>query len=276
MNRSASKEKTISCSSNSLKLTRTLIDQYQDSLLSRGCKKQTINMYLCYLNRLYDYLQEDRHLTDENLKNWIVSLQEKGFSERTVNLHISSVNGLLKYCGQKKVSVALMSVPREAELPELTREEYLRLLFYARQYGSERDYLLIKTLVSVDLTVNDLSYLTKENCQNGVIVLPHNKMAFIPECLKMELLAYTKKSGIRSGVVFVSRYGNALDRYNITHKIEQLGKGAGIEAGKSNPRALHKLYQKTQERINHELMTFRWKAYEELLNAEQEIMVLAG
>ncbi len=252
-----------------VKITKTLLNQYKDSLLSRGCKQQTINMYFCYLDRLYEFLPEDKELTDERLSQWIEELGEKGYSDRTLNLHISTVNGLLRFCGRKKIPISVITAPHNAEFSELSRDEYIKFLSYVKKIGSERDYLLIRVLGSIDINVVDLSFLTVEACQKGTVEFPDARDAFIPDSLQKELLAYIDKSKISSGSVFKTSRGNNLDRSNITHTFERLGKEAGLNPEKCNPRALHRLYQRTQEKIDQDLLSLRKQAYDVLLNAEE-------
>ncbi len=253
-----------------VKLTKDLMNQYRESLIMRGCEKQTINTYLCYLNRLYAFLPEGKELTDENIRQWVTHLKNEGYSDRTINLHISSINGLLRFCRHNKVLISVISVPRDAEIPELTRDEYLKLLSYVKRHGSERDYLLIKVLATIDITLSDLSLLTVEACQEGMIKLPNNQDVVIPESLKQELLSYIKKEGIHSGSALVTNTGNQLNRSNITHMIKKYGTKAGIATDKSNPRALHNLYERTQEEITQHLMSLHMQEYEKLLDEEKK------
>ncbi len=255
-----------------VKLTKTLMNQYRESLENRGCRQQTISMYFCYLNRLYSYLPGNKELTDKNIKKWIADLKSQGYSNRTINLHLSSVNGLLKFCGSKNVPMPVISVPRHAEMSELTRDEYLKLLSYTKEHGSDRDYILIKTLGTIDIEVADLDCLTVESCRNGKVKLSNNKEIVIPDCLKHELLIYIEEHGPDTGPIFISRQGNSMDRSNITHSIEKLGKEAGIEWKKCNPSALHRLYRHTQEEINQQLLSMHMQVYEQLLENEQKVL----
>ncbi len=251
-----------------VKLTKDLLNQYRDYLTSRGCGKQTISMYFCYLNRLYVFLHGNRELTDENIRRWMVSLKENGYSDRTINMHISAVNGLMRFCGHRNVTVSVITVARNTDLPGLSREEYLKLLSYTKKNGSERDYILIKTLTTIDITVVDLSLVTVEACQAGIVEFPNNREVIIPKSLQQELLSYIKESGLKKGSIFITSKGNQMDRSNITHDISRLGKRAGLDPDKCNPRSLHHLYQRTQEEIDKELISQHMQIYEDLLDTE--------
>ncbi len=253
-----------------VKMTKTLMDQYREFLENRACGTQTIQMYFCYLNRLYAFLPEEKELTEENLKGWVASLKDKEYSDRTINMHISSVNGLLRFCGRRNMHLSVSSVPRSAQLPQLTRKEYLKLLSFVKKHGSERDYLVIKTLATIDISITELSLLTVEACQKGEIEFPGHQEIRIPDSMKQELLSYIGKNGLTSGSVFLSNRGNPMDRLNITHRIERYGLEAGIEREKCTPRALHDLYERTQEEITQRLLSLHMKEYEKLLKEEQK------
>ncbi len=270
MNTSVAEKTTPSENDSVVKLTKELINQYRKSLEDRECRQQTIAMYSCYLNKLYDFLQGDKELSDENLKHWIESLRNRGYSDRTINMYISSVNGLLRFCGHKSIPISVTSAPQNVELPGLTREEYLQLLSYIKKYGSERDYLLTKTLGTMDINVMDLSFLTVEACQKGFVELPDHRQAVITDNLKRDLILYIGRKGLSTGSVFITNQGNPIDRSNLTHLIERYGEEAGLDSRKCNPRALHSLYQRTQEEITQQLMSLHMQEYEKLLDQEEK------
>lgn len=59
------------------------------------------------------------------------------------------------------------------------------------------------------------------------------------------MLAYAKKSGIRSGEIFVTRSGKPLNRSNIWVQMEALCEKAGVKASKVFPHNLRKLFART-------------------------------
>ena len=59
------------------------------------------------------------------------------------------------------------------------------------------------------------------------------------------MLAYAKKSGIRSGEIFVTRSGKPLNRSNIWAQMKALCEKAGVKASKVFPHNLRKLFART-------------------------------
>ncbi len=155
----------------------------------------------------------------------------------------------------------------ETEQPELTREEYLRLLQTARILEKERAYLLVKLLGTTGLPVHLLDEVTISAVQDGG--LPEYDMQLCGS-LKAELLDFAGREGILSGPIFVTRRGTPVGRTTVTALIQSLAHDAQVEAGKCTPRCLRKLYLQTQERILHHISALARAEYEKLLLSEQE------
>ncbi len=262
----------LSVTDSSIILTKELIDQYLVELQANGGKKETVRAYARSLEKLYAFLPEDKEITQDSLRSWKESLIEDGCSDSTVNLRLSSVNSLMKYCGFRKSYLSHTPVARNAKLPEMTRDEYLKFLGFIRENGTEQEYLLVKVFALLDLHLRDLSQVTVEACREGVISCGENKSMKIPACLQKELLSFTERHQLTSGPVFVTKGGHLLDRSNITHAFHQLAKGSGISPEKCNPSALHRLYVRTQDEITKQLEHLHTHAYDSLLDAEQVLI----
>ncbi len=253
-------------------MTEELVEQFLQKMQEKGCKAETVRAYQRSLEELYAFLPEDKKITEQILNFWKASLREQGFSDSTVNLRVSSVNGLLRYCGAKKTGMLRTATAHSAERPEPTRGEYLRFLSYVRKYGSEQDYLLVKLFATVDLNLRELSNLTVEACQEGVILLSPMRQILIPPCMQDELLAYIERNHLAEGAVFVTKGGNLLDRSNITHSIRHLAEKSGMDPEKCSPSALHRMYQATRSDIGQRFLPLYLQAYDSLLNTEQTMI----
>ncbi len=263
----------LSVTDSSIILTKELINQYLEELQANGGKKETVRAYARSLEKLYAFLPEDnKEVTRESLYLWKTSLIENGCSDSTVNLRLSSVNSLMKYCGFRKSYLSHTPVAKNAKLPEMTRDEYLKFLGFIRENGTEQEYLLVKVFALLDLHLRDLSRVTVEACREGVLPCGADKSMKIPNCLQEELLSFIDRHHLTSGPVFVTKGGHLLDRSNITHAFHQLAKGSGISPEKCNPSALHRLYIRTQDEITKQLEHLHTHAYDSLLDAEQALI----
>ena len=246
---------------------------YLSSLEDRGCVGGTVDAYQRSLKKFFEFLPEEKEISADTVSRWRDSLMEEGYTARTINAFLSTVNGFLDYVDLRAYQqFHYLRLHQGEDQPELTRNEYLRLLSTARQLGKERIYLLIKSFAVIGLTVRDLPNLTAEAVKENCLVLSEETQArrvHIPPPLQKELLAYIRREGISSGPVFVTLKGRCLCRTAVTESIQKLAQDAQVAPEKCNPRCLRKLYCKTQKNIQSSFLQLMEQAYERLLETEQ-------
>lgn len=252
-----------------LTLTPELVEDFLTSLIDRGRKKGTADSYRRYLIKIYGLLpEEDKRIYPGGLKRLRDQLLADGCAPSTVNSYLSAANSLLEFCGRKELQLNAVLKSEKNDQPTLSREEYLRLLATARMMGKERTYLLIKVFASTGLHLRDLPKLTVENCDKGVMRV-QNGTVRIPKCLREELQGYTRRRGILSGPIFVTRRGRPMDRTTVTAALQVLCRSAQVPEERTNPRCLRKLYLKTQDEIQANISQLVEQAHEHILENEQ-------
>lgn len=254
--------------SGGVSLTLELIEEYLDTLGETGCTPDTLKTYRLKLEQLYQYLPEDKLIHVGTLAQWRDSLLEAGYASSTINGCTAAANGLMAHCGYRELQVEKPLKYEYAVQPELTRNEYLRLLSTARALGKEREYLLIKVLCSMGLPLCDLPQLTVQAAREGKLRLSSSVLR-IPDCLREELLDYIQREGLISGPVFVTKSGRPLKRSSVTSMIQRLCQDAQVPEEKANPRCLKKLYQTTQASIQANIALLVEQAHDRLLETEQ-------
>jgi len=252
-------------------LSPELIEKYLDSLAQAGCTAETLKSYRRKLEQLCQYLPEDKRILAGTLEAWRNSMMEQGYSNSTINICTSAANGLVSYCCHRELQIEKHLKRDQGIQPELTRNEYLRLLSTARALGKEREYLIIKVLGSTGVDLQDLPRLTVETAQAGTTMLS-SSLLFIPKCLRLELLDYAKRQGLSSGPIFVTKNGNTIQRSNVTKLIQNLCQDARVDEKKATPRCLKKLYQATQASIQANLSLLMEQTYDRLLETEQLVI----
>ena len=255
------------------RLSREQIDGYLKSLRARGCTPETIKSYRRNLSCFYQQLPADKTLDRETVARWRDRMLAHGYMPRTVNNRLTSANGLLGYLGLWEFQTASqLKLDEDNMQPELTRNEYLRMLSAARALDKERAYLLIKVFALTGLTVHELPKLTVAAVEAGRVALADGRsqqIACLPGCLRRELAEYVYRERIPSGPVFVTRNGKPVSRTAVTGCIQQLAQDAQVPPEKCNPRCLRKLYLSTRDGIRQNLSALVEQAYERLLEQEQ-------
>lgn len=260
-----------------VKLTPEIEENFLAHLLDKGRSQTSLREYRRSLAQLRNNLPEDKTVTSATGLRWKRQLEEQGLSPRTVNARLSVWNSLMNYLGHRDWQVDDFARIEGDLQPELTRAEYLRMLSAAKQFHSERGYLLIMTLGGAGLRIQELPQLTAETVRRGTVCLKSqngmtSRMLRLPEVLQRELAAFAEKEGITEGPLFVTSGGKPLDRANIWQCIKRVSRDARVPEEKANPRCLWKMYRSTQESIRTNISVLAEQAYERLL--EQEIMTM--
>lgn len=232
----------------------------------------TVQFYRRKLRRFYQDLPEDKIIRPDTMKNWQKKLLQDGYTPGSVNAFLSAANSYLDYIGHREYQLAGQLKEEKVPQPELSRAEYLHLLRTAKALEKEKVYLLIKMFAATGLFAQELPEVTVEAVQKGKIICDQNKykqIVTVPDCLKEELLDYTRKNGILSGPVFLTRDGRPMHRTYVSAIIRNLCKDAGIPSEKGNPKCLRKLYMSTKASVESNISLLVEQAMERILEQEQ-------
>ena len=253
-----------------VRIERTDVDQCVEHLKKEDLSPGTVRKYDRVLYQLIDLLPAGGKLyRGEFIRCYLPRMQgERRYSVSTVNSAISAYNHFMKYMDHAEFCARHQ--PKDArDLPELSREEYFRLLHAARRKQQHQSYLLVKTFANVRLKVKDLSLLTVEALREGGVHTEQGETIPVPCALRQELLAFADAEGYAAGPVFRSAAGRPLDRIRVSQGIAELGRLAGIPEGKANPRGLYKLHVATVNGIRERYEPIIEQCYDNLLESEQ-------
>jgi site-specific recombinase XerD len=165
----------------------------------------------------------------------------------SVNAHLAALNGFFAFT-ERDIRIKPLRIQRRtflAEERELTRNEYKRLLEAAKRKDNERLHLLMQTICATGIRVSELRFITVEAARSGGAEVANKgktRLVFLPRKLQLALLSYTKKRGIRSGSVFVTKNGEPLDRSNIWAEMKKLCESARVHPSKVFPHNLRHLF----------------------------------
>ena len=255
-------------------LARSDIDLYLQDVASRGCKQGTLENYRRSLLNFFDWLPEGKRVSRKMVYDYQDYLIGK-YTSRTVNMKMTAINGILGFLDLREYqSTVKASVDDTAIQPELSRNEYLRMLSAAKAIGDERLYLIIKLFGTTGIAVQEFDKVTVEAVRSGTIVtFPNrNRLALrIPACVQSELLEYAKEKGVNSGPIFLTREGRPLGRTTLSNMVPHIARYAKVEENKCTPRCLQKLYAETWDTIKSNVNVMLQMTYDKLLEQEQVI-----
>lgn len=229
-------------------LTENLICAFRAYLVMEEKSGHTVEKYIRDI-RAFSVFLDGRTVTKAEVMAYKRCLLEKGYAVRSMNSMLASIHSFLDFQGWRDCRVKSLKMQHAAycaEEKELTKEEYLRLLAAAK--GKPRLRLILETICATGIRVSELSYFTVESVRGGEISVRCKgkiRTILIPGKLRRLLLAYAKKNGIRSGVIFAARNGKPLHRSRIWAQMKALCEKARVKASKVFPHNLRKLFART-------------------------------
>lgn len=250
----------------SVTLTEDVITAYSSILSAEGRTGSSLHLCETVLRQFLAFLP-DGVITKDSLSAWREQLLTEGFAIRTVNCRVSTVSALLEAMDCREFQVDRQLRPPQFEAPELTRQEYLRMLQTARTLDDRRGYVLVKLFATTGLSVSDLPLVTVEAAQAGRLVKGREIVRF-SEGLQADLLGYAKQNGRTTGVIFTQKSGAPLMRTQVGVYIQKLGQDARIPAEKANIRALRQLHKTAVAAIEANFDLLVQQAYERQLERE--------
>lgn len=224
--------------------------EYAVYLKENEKSENTVQKYMRDIQNFFRFLPENKTVSKLLLIAWKEKLTAD-YAASSINSMLVAVNRLLVWLGWNECRVKLIKCQRKAfcdENKELSRAEYVRLIQAAKDEGNERLSLVIETICSTGIRVSELRYITAEALQCGKAEIDckgKRRTVFLPKNLCRVLQRYAKTQKIKSGILFRTKNGNALDRSNIWHDMKALCKAAGVEESKVFPHNLRHLFART-------------------------------
>ena len=216
--------------------------------LTRGEKSgATVAKYKRDMRALMEYAS-GRALTKEILLGFKQSLIERGYSARSVNSMLSSINAYLRAVERTDLYVRQLKVQRQIYRPEekeLTKAEYERLVRAAKSRKNGRLSLMLETICATGIRVSELRYITVEavkRTEAAVSCKAKTRTVFIVKELQKKLLKYCRERNITSGSIFVTKSGAPISRVSVWREMKSLCVDADVNPGKVFPHNLRHLF----------------------------------
>ena len=231
---------------NDIEVSMENILQFEKYLKEEEKSKATTEKYVRDVRNFVAFLKSDS-ISKERIMEYKCYLSER-YAATSVNSMLIALNSFLRFMGMQDCCVKLLKVQRKIfsdDVKELNKKEYQRLLKAADSMNNRRISLIIQTICGTGIRVSELQYITAEAVMEGkTFVSCKNKtrVIFIPEYVQNLLKQYADKNKIKSGPVFISKNGRALNRSNIWRDMKKLCEYADVPPTKVFPHNLRHLF----------------------------------
>ncbi len=230
-------------------ITQERIEVYRQHLIEEEKSEITIEKYLRDIRAFGKWTCEEE-LDKARVLSYKVYLLER-YAVASVNSVLSSLNSFFVFMEWFDLKVKTVRIQRQifsSKQKELSKMEYERLLRAASSARNERMCLLMQTICSTGIRVSELKYITVAAVQLGqtdICCKGKRRCVFLPNALCKMLKKYIREKKIKSGPVFITKYGNPLDRSNIWSDMKKLCETAKVDSQKVFPHNLRHLFART-------------------------------
>ena len=231
------------------KITKELLKDFEKSMFEDEKSKLTVEKYLRDLRCFADYANDQ--VIDKTLVLEYKAELVRSYALTSTNSMLAALNAFLRFVGWLDCTVKQFKIQKKAfcsEEKELSKAEYLALVRTAENKNNEQLSLLIQTICGTGIRVSEVAYITVEAVHRGEAIVSckgKTRRVFIVSALRKKLLQYTKERGIKSGMIFVTKNGKAMNRSNIWAEMKKLCKEAGVSPNKVFPYNLRHLFART-------------------------------
>ena len=252
-----------------------LTDSFLDYLrYERNYSEKTVLAYGEDISQLREFAQEEigdfnpAEVTPELIREWIVSLMDKGYASTSVNRKLSSLRSFYKFLLKKKVVLVdplrKITGPKNKKplLSFLKENEMNRLLDdtdFGEGFEGRRDHLIIEMFYATGIRLSELIGLDDKDVDFSASLLKvtgkRNKQRLIPfgDELKEGMLEYVNVRNEQvlesGGAFFVRKNGERLYK-NLVYNLVKRNLSKVVTLKKRSPHVLRHTFATTM--LNNE------------------------
>ena len=228
-------------------ITEQTLKEYEAYLQDEERSRATVEKYIRDVKRFLGFLSGNGGIEKEKVREYKEMLREQ-YKITSANSMLAAMNNFFVFLGREELKVKLFKIQRSTYSrpeKEITEKEYAKLIKAARADGDERMSMLLQTIGSTGIRISELKFITVEAVNAGRAEIYNkgkSRVVLLPTELTRLLKTYCRKMGMASGSIFITRNGTPMDRSNISKRMKQLGREAGVDVAKVFPHNLRHLF----------------------------------
>ena len=252
-----------------------LTDSFLDYLrYERNYSEKTVLAYGEDISQLREFAQEEigdfnpAEVTPELIREWIVSLMDKGYASTSVNRKLSSLRSFYKFLLKKKVVLVdplrkITGPKNKKPLPSFLKENEMNRLLDDTDFGEGfegcRDHLIIEMFYATGIRLSELIGLDDKDVDFSASLLKvtgkRNKQRLIPfgDELKEGMFEYVNVRNEQvlesGGAFFVRKNGERLYK-NLVYNLVKRNLSKVVTLKKRSPHVLRHTFATTM--LNNE------------------------
>ena len=213
----------------------------------------TMALYSFSIKKYFEYAND---ITMDNYKRFVKTLEEKGYSPKTIRLRITALERLSEYIG-KPIKLKRPKIAKNLDTDNVPTElEYNRLLDYLKGKPNLDHYFFMKILGTTGARVSEFLQFRWEDIEHGEVTLKGKgnkyRRFFFTKGLREEAANYARKEG-KTGYVAVGRFGQLTER-GLNQLMKSWADRCGIDRKKMHPHAFRHFFAKMFLKKNKDIV----------------------
>ena len=229
-----------------------MIEKFERHLREQNLSENTVSSY-CYALR--QFCEQYDEVTKKNLRQYKAWLIES-YKPKTVNLRLRAINYYLDSVGKSSYKLPFVKIQQKTFLENVISEaDYEYFKSCLKKDGEWFWYFVIRFLAATGARVSELIQLKAEHIVLGYIDLYSKggklRRIYIPKALQSEAVKWLDESGIKSGFVFLNKYGKRITTCGIYSRLKTFAVRYNINPDVVYPHSFrHRFAKSFLERCN--------------------------
>lgn len=199
-----------------------MIEKFRKYLQKKSYSANTVKAYLYALRQFREHF---RSLTKNNLlayREWLI----EHYSPRTVNLRLRGINCYLESVGRERFRLRFVRIQQKPFAENVISEaDYDYFKNCLREDGELSWYFVIRFLAATGVRINELTRFKVEDVKLGHLDLYSKggkvRRVYIPKSLQEEALFWLGGKRLKSGFLFLNRYGDPISPRGISGQLKK-------------------------------------------------------
>ena len=235
--------------SNSLHIMEVLVLRqeitFEQFLRKENLSTNTVDAY-CWTADYF--IRHFRTVASETLLAYKGYLMEN-FKPKTVNLRIQAINKYLEFLGLTQLRLKSVKIQQKNFLENvISNADYAFLKKQLKNDGKAEWYFVVWYLAATGARVSELVQIKVEHVNLGYFDLYTKggklRRLYIPKKLRLETLAWLRRTNRISGYLFLNRYGQRITPRGIAQQLKKYAVKYGLDTKVVYPHSFRHRYAK--------------------------------
>jgi len=207
-----------------------MVTKFKTFLSKSDLAKNTVKSYVWTVNY---FLSTYGEVNKKNLLAYKGYLVEH-FKPQTVNLRLQGINKFLEFCKQDKLKVKFVKVQQKNFLENvISNADYKFLKRKLKEDGHTEWYFVVWFMAATGARVSELLQIKAEHVEMGYLDIYSKggklRRLYIPKPLCVEAKTWIESRNIKSGYLFLNKYGERITTRGISQQLKHFAQKYGLD-----------------------------------------------